>query len=92
MEANIENAIEWLTGDGRICLSLTQKRYINRIRKLEATRPDDVDIITNQDGSICAHVPLAWLKITPTKELTEERRAELSERMRHVSNARRKST
>lgn len=92
MESNIENAIEWLTGDGRICLSLTQKRFINRIRKLETTRPDDVDIITNQDGSICAHVPLSWLKINPTKELTEEQRAELSERMRRTSNTGRKST
>lgn len=53
------------------------------IRKLSEKHPDDCQIIAdNEDGSICAHVPVAWIRISPPKQYTEEQRQQMGERMR----------
>ena len=53
-----ENVIEWITGDNRVTVSLTQKRFINRVKRA-------VEIVAeNADGSICAHLPLKALHLT----------------------------
>ena len=60
---NIENMIEWLTGDDTLTVSLTQKRFINRVRKLSKAN-DAVQIVAeNADGSICAHLPIKALHL-----------------------------
>lgn len=58
-----ENCIEWLTGQDTITVSLTQKRFINRVLKL-AKKNDAVKIIAkNKDGSLCAHLPIRALHL-----------------------------
>lgn len=53
------------------------------IRKLAEKHPEDCQIIAdNEDGSICAHVPVSWLRISPPKQYTEEQRQQMGERMR----------
>lgn len=60
-----ENAIEWLTGDDTISVSLTQKKYINKVKKLAVKHPNLVSILKeNSDGSIFAHLPLKALKLS----------------------------
>jgi len=60
-----ENVIEWITGDKRVTVSLTQKRFINRVKMLAEKYPEDVDIVAeNTDGSLCAHLPLRALHLT----------------------------
>ena len=60
-----ENVIEWLTGQDRIALTLSQKRFINKVQKLKQKYPDQVDIIAeNDDGSIYATMPLSALRLT----------------------------
>ena len=60
-----ENAIEWLTGDDTISVSLTQKKYINKVKKLAIKHPNLVSILAeNIDGSIFAHLPLKALKLS----------------------------
>lgn len=59
-----ENCIEWITGDDRITLSLTQKRFINKVKKLKERFENEVDFKENEDGSIIAHLPLKALKLT----------------------------
>lgn len=61
--SNKENHIEWQTGQKRMTLSLTQAKHINKVRKLALKHPEMVDIIENQDGSICAHLPLKALHL-----------------------------
>lgn len=80
-----ENAIEFYTEDETATLSLYRKRFINRIRKLKEQRPDEVDIVENADGSIFAHIPVSWIKIKPTRIMSNEQREELRNR---VANAR----
>lgn len=38
--------------------------------------------VDNEDGSICAHVPVSWLRISPPRQYTEEQRQQMGERLR----------
>ena len=58
-----ENHIEWYTGKDTMTLSLTQKKYINKVMKLKEKFPDRVEVIENVDGSICAHLPVKALHL-----------------------------
>ena len=78
-----ENVIEWLDGDKRaaVTLSAVAKR---KLTKLFEKFPDEVDCVTNPDGSVFGHVPIRFVKLLRprTVELTEEQRAALAERLR----------
>ena len=53
-----ENNIEWYTGSKTATVSFTQKKYINRIKRLAEKYPLSVEIVAeNPDGSITAHIP-----------------------------------
>ena len=78
-----ENAIEFMTNGTKATLTFSQGRYKSVIRKLSEKHPDACQIIAdNEDGSICAHVPVAWIRISPPKQYTEEQRQQMGERMR----------
>ena len=81
-----ENCIDWLTGDTVISLSITQERIRNRLSKLAAEHPGEVDLVKNRDGSIYAHIPLSWLWIRPPvrQDLTDEQREQRRERLTRV--------
>lgn len=85
MEKNKENAIEWLTGQDTITLSLTQQRYITKVRKLKKKFPKFVKIKTNPDGSIFAKLPLSALKLSiilrEGVDLSEEEKDALVKRL-----------
>ena len=59
-----ENVIEWITGDDHISCTFTQKKYINKVRKLRDKHMDLVPVfIENKDGSIFCHLPIKALKL-----------------------------
>ena len=73
MDKCTENIIEFLSDEAKAMVTFSQGRYKSRIKKLAAERPEECDIVAeNQDGSLCAHIPVSWVKITPTKELSEK--------------------
>ena len=77
---NVENVIGL---ERRAAVTFCQGRYKSRIKKLAAERPEECEIVAeNQDGSLCAHIPVAWIKINPTKQLSEEQRREIAERFK----------
>ncbi|RKI36837.1 hypothetical protein D7V86_24925 [bacterium D16-51] len=83
MTGNVENVIEFIKDSGRATVSFCQGRYKSRIKKLAAERPEECEIVAeNQDGSLCAHIPVAWIKINPTKQLSEEQSREIAERFK----------
>lgn len=80
---NVENVIEFVKDSERAAVTFCQGRYKSRIKKLAAERPEECEIVAeNQDGSLCAHTPVAWIKINPTKQLSEEQRREIAERFK----------
>lgn len=83
MDGCNENVIEFMTNGTRATLSFSQGRYKSAIRRLAEKHPEDCRIIAdNEDGSICAHVPVSWLRISPPRQYTEEQRQQMGERLR----------
>ena len=79
----MENVIEFIKDSERATVTFCQGRYKSRIKKLAAKRPEECEIVAeNQDSSLCAHIPVAWIKINPTKQLPEEQRREIAERFK----------
>lgn len=80
---NVENVIEFTKDSERASVTFCQGRYKSRIKKLAADRPEECQIVAeNTDGSLCAHIPVAWIKINPTKQLSEEQRKEIAKRFK----------
>ena len=76
-----ENVIEWLSGSDTVLVTFSQKKYVNKVKKLAETREDVVIESENKDGSILAKLPLKFIRITPTRQLTEEQRIQARERL-----------
>lgn len=76
---NTENMIEFISGTRTATVTFTNKKHINRIKKIYEERKDDFKyFVENPDGSVCAKIPLKWVKINPgSKEgrvMTEEQK------------------
>lgn len=82
----IDNCFEWYTGEKRVSVTFSQRKYVNKLKKYAEKYPDEIEIVKeNQDGSIFAHIPISWVKFSPPRqgrEFTDEERAEAAERMR----------
>jgi len=78
-----ENVIEFLRGQKTATLTLANNTRLNsRVRKIAEERPDECQIIVeNTDGSIVAHVPTKWIKVNPSREMTEEQKDAARQRM-----------
>lgn len=65
MVGDNENVIEWITGQDYIACTFTQKKYINKVRKIALQTPENVPVfVENKDGSIFCHLPLKALKLS----------------------------
>ena len=77
-----ENVIEFIKNSNRMTLSLSQGKWITKVKKLKEKYPTEVDIIENKDGTILAHMPVSYLHLSNSKrELTEAQRNELAKRL-----------
>ena len=91
-ERNTENVLEFISGTRTATVTFTNQKHINRMKKLYEERKDDFKYFKeNTDGSICAKIPLKWIKINAgSKEgriMTEEQKE--AARIR-LANARKK--
>ena len=88
---NNENCIEFLNNQHSITVSFCMQKWINKVKKLHEEYPNDVKILAeNADGSICAKLPIKYLKISAPRKVSEEQRQAASERfkkMRENNNA-----
>lgn len=83
MDQNNENCIEWLSGQHNIVCSISQQKYITKIKKLAEKYPKKVKIKFNKDGTICAKLPIKALKLSIIeRELSEEQRKEMSRKFK----------
>lgn len=75
-----ENCIEWLNGQDKVTVTLSQGKYINKVKKL-AEKYKEVEIVKeNTDGTLLAHLPLKFIKISAPKQMTEEQKEKARER------------
>ena len=88
---NNENCIEFLSGERSAVVSFIHRKHINRIKKLYEERKDDFKYFhENTDGSICAKLPLKWIKINPGSKngrvMTEEQKEAARVRLANARN------
>lgn len=77
-----ENVIEFLLDKKTATVTFSQGRYKSKIKKLAQSHPEECEIVAeNKDGSICAHIPVAWVKIIPPRQLTEEQKKVIATRL-----------
>lgn len=77
----VECVIEWIKGEKVATVTMPSgTRLANKIKKL-ALENESVDLFINKDGSVLAQIPTSWVKITPTRHLTEQQKAVARERM-----------
>ena len=83
-----ENCIEWLNGQDRVTVTLSQGKYINKVKKL-AEKHEGVEIVKeNTDGTLLAHLPLKFIKISAPKQMTEEQKERARERFKAIQKER----
>ena len=60
------------------------------MKKYKYSHSDEVDFVENEDGSICGHIPLTWLKVSPPRKvlLTEEQKKARAERLQKAREKR----
>ena len=87
-----ENNIEFLRDAKTATVCFSQGRYVSRIRKLAEEHPDECKILyTNSDGSIVAHIPTKWVKISASKRvMTDEQKEAASERLKQYHKQKKK--
>ena len=81
MESLKDNCIEWVTGSDMVTATLTQKKYITKVKKLAAQSESVTICHENNDGSIVAHLPLEMLSLRQKRSVGEEKKKELAERL-----------
>lgn len=68
-----ENGIDFFKDSQTATVQFSQKRFVNRVKSLAASHPEECQIVAeNMDGSILAHVPVKWIKITPIRIYNED--------------------
>lgn len=90
-ERNMENVLEFISGARTVTVSFTNQKHINRIKKLYEERKDDFKYFhENTDGSICAKLPLKWIKINSGSKtgrvMTEEQKEAARIRLANARN------
>ena len=79
-----ENVIEWLNGQQTVTVTFSQPRFINKVKKLAEVHSEVKIVAENSDGSICAHVPLKFIKLSAPRQMTEEQREQARERLKNA--------
>ena len=87
---NTENMIEFISGTRTATVTFTNQKHINRMKNIYKERKDEFKYFKeNDDGSVCAKIPLKWIKVNPgslpgtgkKREMTEEQKEELRKRL-----------
>lgn len=84
-----EFAICWVKGDERASVTAPSGSWLKgRLMKLKEQYPEEVSVHENNDGSVCASVPVSYVKVSHPKKLTEEQKKAAGERMKALQDRR----
>ena len=78
--------VEFISGTRTATVTFTNQKHINSMKKLYEERKDDFKYFKeNKDGSICAKIPLKWVKINAGSKtgriMTEEQKEAARKRL-----------
>lgn len=82
-----ENVIEWILNSKTATVTFTQGKYISKVKKLAEKYPDRVQIRSQKDGTLVAHIPTSAVKISIVeRKLSDEQKTTMAERMRKIKD------
>lgn len=86
MDSMNEFSIEWIKGAEYAGITVPSGTALkSKLLKLADKNPKDVKIIAvNKDGSLYAHMPISYVKISPPRQVSEEQKEAASERFRQM--------
>lgn len=77
-----ETIILYTEADDRAEVYTHNKKMINRLAKLCAERPGEVEKIREADtGAVTHTVPRDWVKVVPKRRVSKEQRAAMADRL-----------
>lgn len=81
-----EFSIEWIKGADYAGVTVPSNTSLkSKLLRLAEKNPNEVKIMAeNKDGSLFAHVPVNYIKISPPKKMSEEQREAASERFKQM--------
>ena len=81
-----EFSIEWVKGAEYAGVTVPSGTALkSKLLRLAEQNPDEVKIIAeNKDGSLFAHVPVKYIKISPPRQVSDEQKEAASERFRQM--------
>lgn len=88
-----EFVIEWIKGAEYAGVSVPSGTALkSKLLKLAEKNPNEVKIVVeNKDGSLFAHVPVNYIKISPPRQVSEEQKEAASERFKRMWKDRQES-
>lgn len=79
-----EFVIEWIKGNSVASVTCpSNSRLANKIRNL-AKNHKEIIVIRDENGALFAHIPVSSVNIRKPTEISDEKRQELSERMKRM--------
>ncbi len=79
-----EFVIEWIKGNSVASVTCpSNSRLANKIRNL-AKNHKEIIVIRDENGALFAHIPVSSVSIRKPTEISDEKRQELSERMKRM--------
>ncbi len=81
-----EFAIEWIKGADHAGVTVPSgTAFKSKLIRLSQKYPNEVKILKiNSDGSLFAHIPVSYVKISPPKQVSEEQKAAAAERFKQM--------
>lgn len=81
-----EFSIEWIKGSDYASVTAPSGTALkSKLFRLAKEHPDEVQIVKeNKDGSVFAHVPVNYIKISPPRQISDEQREAAGERFRKM--------
>lgn len=86
MDTMNEFCIEWIKGAEYAGITVPSGTALkSKILRLAEKFPDEVKIkAENSDGSLFAHIPVKYVKISPPKKISDEQKEAASERFKQM--------
>lgn len=81
-----EFSIEWIKGAEYAGVTVPSGTALkSKLLRLADKKPDEVKIIAeNNDGSLFAHIPVNYVKISPPRQVSDEQKEAASERFKQM--------
>lgn len=81
-----EFVIEWIKGKSIAGVTVPSGSALkSKLLKMAVDNSDDVKIIAvNEDGSVYAHIPVKYIKISPPRRISEKQKKIASERFKQM--------